>query len=65
MIELYTADFEETPLEKALQNANMEYQLCIDLGQYGLKAPYLVVDGVPLDAKHAKIWIKEHNKNDN
>ena len=65
MIELYIDDFEETQLEKALQNANMEYQLCLDLGQYGLKAPYIVVDGVPLDTKRAKIWIKEHDNNDN
>ena len=63
MVELYTSDFEESPLEKELQNADIEYQLCLDLGQYGLKAPYLVVDGVPLDSKRAKIWIKEHDAN--
>ena len=63
MIELYTSDFEETQLEKELQRANVEYQLCLDLGHYGFKAPYLVVDGVPLDYKRAKIWIKEHDAN--
>ena len=63
MVELYTSDFEESPLEKELQAADIEYQLCLDLGQYGLKAPYLVVDGVPLDSKRAKIWIKEHDAN--
>ena len=63
MIELYTFDFEETSLEKELQKANIEYQLCLDLGQYGFKTPYLVVDGVPLDNKHSKIWVKEHDAN--
>lgn len=59
MVELYTFDFEETLLEKALQEANIEYQLCLDLGHYGFKPPYLVVDGVPLDKKRAMIWVKE------
>lgn len=59
MIELYTFDFEETPLEKALQRADIEYQLCLDLGNYGLKTPYLVVDGVPLDFSRAIKYIEE------
>ena len=63
MVELYTADFEETSLEKELQSANIEYQLCLDLGHYGFKTPYLVVNGVPLDTKRANIWIKEHDVN--
>ena len=63
MVELYTFDFEETALEKELQKADIEYQLCVDIGNYGLKTPYLVVDGVPLDSKRAKIWIKEHSAN--
>lgn len=61
MVELYTFDFEETLLEKALQEANIEYQLCLDLGHYGFRPPYLVVDGVPLDTKRAMIWVKEQN----
>lgn len=63
MVELYTFDFEETTLEKELQKADIEYQLCIDIGNYGLTTPYLVVDGVPLDKKRAMIWIKEHDAN--
>lgn len=60
MVELVVWDFEsETELEKMLQKANIEYQIALDMGHYGLKAPYLVVDGVPLDQKRAKIWIKE------
>lgn len=63
MIKLVVWNFEEeSPLEIALQQANIEYQLCFDLGHYGIKAPYLVVDGVPLDKKRAMIWIKEQKR---
>lgn len=65
MVELYVWDFErETDLEELLQRADIQYQLCLDLGSYGLKTPYLVVDGVPLDKKRAKIWVKEHTANE-
>lgn len=60
MVELYTFDYEETALERELQKANIEYQLCIDIGNYGIKTPYLLVDGVPLDKTRAMSWIKEH-----
>lgn len=59
MVELYTSDFKETVLEQELQKANIEYQLCLDLGHYGFRPPYLVVDGVPLDNKRSMIWVKE------
>lgn len=59
MVELYTYDLEETVLEQELQRANIEYQLCLDLRQYGLRTPYLVVDGVPLDFDRSIKWIKE------
>lgn len=63
MVELFVTDFEEeTALQKALNQANIEYQLGIDLEGYGIQAPYLVVNGVPLDEKHAMIWIKEHGR---
>jgi hypothetical protein len=61
MVKLVVWDFdEESTLETALNQANIEYQLSLDLGHYGMNAPYLVVDGVPLDKKRAMIWIKEH-----
>lgn len=64
MVKLVVWDFEqESDLELALQNANIEYQLCLDLGHHGLKAPYLVIDGVPLDKKRSMIWIKERCEN--
>ena len=65
MVELFVSDFEdETELEKLLQKANIEYQLAIDLGNYGITTPYVIIDGVPLDSKRAKIWIKERDTND-
>lgn len=63
MIELYVTDFEETDLERALQNANFQYQICLDIGKYGLATPYLVANGIPLDKKRAMIWIKEQKGN--
>ena len=60
MVELYIKPYEVSNLEWMLVAANIEYQLCIDIGNYGITSPYLVVDGVPLDEKRAKIWIKEH-----
>ena len=64
MVELVVWDFEEeTALEKALQQANIDYQLCLNLGHYGFKAPYIVVDGVPLDSKRAMFWIRGQEKN--
>lgn len=65
MVNLVVFDFENvTDLESRLNKANIEYQLCIDMGHYGVRPPYLVVDGVPLDEKRAKIWIKEHSANE-
>ena len=61
MVELVVWDFEqESDLEKMLESADIQYRLCLDMGEHGLVSPYLVVDGVPLDKKRAKIWIKEH-----
>ncbi len=61
MVELFVTDFEEeTALQMALNEANIEYQLGFDTGCYGIQAPYIVVNGVPLGERHAMIWIKEH-----
>ena len=65
MVELVVWDFEEeSDLELMLQEANIEYQLCLNMGHCGIKPPYLVVDGVPLDYKRARRWIKEYKAND-
>ena len=65
MVELIVWDFdEESELEKLLQEANIEYQLYLNMGHYGFQQPYIIVDGVPLDGKRAKRWIKEYKRND-
>ena len=59
MVELVVYDFEEvTDLEHALINADIEYQVKLDTGNYGIKVPYLIINGAPLDKKRAMIWIK-------
>lgn len=64
MIELVVYDFDEvSDLEWELILANIEYQICIDMGHYGIRPPHIVVNGVPLDEKRAMIWIKEHDAN--
>lgn len=63
MVELVVFDFEEeSKLEQMLVDANIEYQLCLNMGHCGIQPPYLVVDGVPLDDKRARRWIKEHKE---
>ena len=65
MVELIVRDFEEeTSLERALNDADIQYQIGLDVGNYGIKPPYLIVDGVPLDKKRAMIWVKEHGNNE-
>ena len=57
----YNSDFY---LELKLIAANIEYKWVDNPADYGLKPPYLVVDGVPLDKKRALVWIKEHENNE-
>lgn len=48
-----------TMLENALLTAKIEYELGIDDGRYGIKPPYLLVYGAPLDELRALKWIGE------
>lgn len=65
MVELILEYFDdETTLEQALVNANIEYQICLHCGDYGIKPPHLVVDGVPLDQKRSMKWVKERGKHE-
>ena len=51
---------ETSELEKALVAANIEFQLALDMGQYGIRPPHIVVNGVPLDEDRSFKWIKEY-----
>ena len=46
-----------TLLEQALINAGIKYDVELDDGRYGIKPPYLLVYGVPLDEVRALKWI--------
>lgn len=60
MVTLYVKDYDQvTLLETALVGAKINYSLELDEGGYGVRAPYLVVDGVPLDKNRAFAWIGE------
>ena len=48
-----------TMLENALLTAKIEYELGIDDGRYGIKPPYLLIHGAPLDELRALKWIGE------
>lgn len=50
---------QKTLLEQALINADIEYEVNLDDGRYGIKPPYLLVHGAPLDELRALKWIGE------
>lgn len=50
---------QKTLLEQALINADIKYEVSLDDGRYGIKPPYLLVYGVPLDETRALKWLKE------
>ena len=50
---------QQTKLEQALINADIEYEVSIDDGRYGIKPPYLLVYNAPLDELRALKWIGE------
>ena len=65
MVELVVNNFDYvSKLEWKLNKTNIEYQVCIDMGHYGFKPPYLVVGGVPLDNKRSLKWIEERMPNE-
>lgn len=46
-----------TLLEQALRNANIEYAIKLDDGRFGLKPPYTIINGAPLDELRTLKWI--------
>lgn len=64
MIILVINEFDfNSNLIQALCNADVEFQYEFEVKSCGIKPPYLVVDGVPLDEERAYKWIKERSKN--
>ena len=65
MVKLVLADISQiTFLETALILADIDYETTIYKGEYGIKPPYLLVYGTPLDEDRAIEWIKEHSNNE-
>lgn len=65
MVKLRVDDFEQvTMLEWWLEKNNISYELELNEVNNGIRTPYLVVDGVPLDFNRSIKWIKEHGKHE-
>ncbi len=61
MVKLIVKDFDQISiLENMLENAGISYELELNNRSYGIRPPFLVVKGVPLDMGRAIKWIKEH-----
>lgn len=59
MVTLFVDDLDQlTILEYLLFTHGVEHEIKLNDGRYGLKAPYLLVYGVPLDEKRAIRWIR-------
>lgn len=60
MVTLFVSESKRfTLLEHGLRSNGIEYEVKFDDGRYGLGAPYLLVDGVPLDELRAWKWIND------
>ena len=63
MVKLCVDDFEQvTMLELMLTNKDIEYVLELSGIQYGMKPPFLIVNGVPLDFNRSIKWIQGYGK---
>ena len=59
MVTLIVSEFGTvSSLQKALEKAQIPYQISMDVYSYGITPPYLIVNGVPLDEARAFKWIK-------
>jgi hypothetical protein len=60
MVTLFVSESKRfTLLEHGLKSNGIRYEVKLDDGRYGLDAPYLLVDGVPIDEMRAWKWIKD------
>lgn len=61
MVKLMVEDFDQISiLENMLERNNISFELELSDGSYGIRPPFLIVSGVPLDMGRATKWIKEH-----
>lgn len=58
MVVLVVNNYEQvSELEYALMKANIPYEIDLGKTSYGIRQPFLLVDGVPLDMGRALKWI--------
>ena len=58
MVTLFVDDPKQlTMLEYLLYTHQIEYNIEVDDGKYGLQPPYILVYGVPLDEQRAFRWL--------
>jgi hypothetical protein len=61
MVKLMVDDFDQISiLENMLEQNNISFVLELSNWSYGIRPPFLIVNGVPLDMGRAIKWIKEH-----
>ena len=64
MVKLIVDDYEQiTTLEWMLMANDIPHEISLKESDYGIKPPYLIVDGVPLDFNRSIRWIREHGVN--
>ena len=62
MVVLVVSDYEQiSELEFALMKAKIPYEVDVGKASYGIRQPFLIVDGVPLDMGRALKWIGGKN----
>lgn len=59
MVTLVVSDYEQVSmLENMLIQANIDYMIDTEDTKVGIRTPYLVVNGVPMDESKALKWIQ-------
>lgn len=65
MVKLIVDDFEQiTMLEWMLVTNNIHHEISLNESNNGIKPPYLIVDGVPLDFNRSLKWLKGLGKHE-
>lgn len=65
MVKLIVDDFEQiTTLEWMLVARDIPYEINLSESNNGIKPPYLIVDGVPLDFYRSLKWLEGRDKHE-
>ena len=65
MVKLIVDDLEQiTTLEWMLMAQDIPHEISLNESNNGIRPPYLVVDGVPLDFNRSLKWLKGRGKHE-